>query len=308
MINLRHIKKFLGLIILGLLLSSQSFADKKFDKDLKKVSKNNAFINNKGEVYSIEEISDKQNTILVIYSHGSGPDHKMEKCLKSWNLPPLIITNLHNKEIKGYKVKIYRLCSGVRGWTENERDQMYDDHKKNKKLSVGLKDKEGSILINEQLQFVRQKIIEKKIDILKDQGFHKIVLAGHSAGAWASITLNSKFPEKIDGVIALNPAFAGKIKGRSSFWEDIRKYGIDLINLSNLKNVLIFSHNKDKYENSKTLSFLSKLDSVDFNDLSKSNCKAKRKFNKYHGLTLTKCFAASENNQKKIIKYLEGIL
>ena len=76
MINLRHIKKFLGLIILGLLLSSQSFADKKFDKDLKKVSKNNAFINNKGEVYSIEEIFDKQNIILVIYSHGSGTDTK----------------------------------------------------------------------------------------------------------------------------------------------------------------------------------------------------------------------------------------
>ena len=115
MINLRHIKKFLGLIILGLLLSSQSFADKKFDKDLKKVSKNNAFINNKGEVYSIEEISDKQNTILVIYSHGSGPDHKMEKCLKSWNKVPPIIRNLHNKRIKEYTVKIYRFCSGVRG-------------------------------------------------------------------------------------------------------------------------------------------------------------------------------------------------
>ena len=154
--------KFLIIIIFSLLLSTQGFADKRFDKDLKKVSKDNAFINNKGEVYSIEEISDKQNTILVIYNHGSGPDHKMEKCLKSWNLPPLIITNLHNKEIKGYKVKIYRLCSGVRGWTENERDKMYDDHKKNKKLSVGLKDNEGSILINEQLQFVRQKIIEKK--------------------------------------------------------------------------------------------------------------------------------------------------
>ena len=162
MINLRHIKKFLGLIILGLLLSSQSFADKKFDKDLKKVSKNNAFINSKGKAYPIEEISDKQNTILVIYSHGSGPDHKMEKCLKSWNKVPPIIRNLHNKRIKEYTVKIYRFCSGVRGWTETERDKMYDDHKKNKKLSVGLKDNEGSILINEQLQFVRQKIIEKK--------------------------------------------------------------------------------------------------------------------------------------------------
>ena len=79
----------------------------------------------------------------------------MEKCLKSWNLPPSIITNLHNKEIKGYKVKIYRLCSGVRGWAKNVRDKMNDDHKKSKKLSVGLKDKEGPTLINEQLQFVR---------------------------------------------------------------------------------------------------------------------------------------------------------
>ena len=34
MINLRHIK-FLAIIIFSLLLSSQSFADKKFDKDLK---------------------------------------------------------------------------------------------------------------------------------------------------------------------------------------------------------------------------------------------------------------------------------
>jgi len=93
MIYLRHIK-FLGIIIFSLLLSSQSFADKKFDKDLKKVSKDNAFINSKGQAYSIDEIPDKQNIILVIYSHGSGPDHKMEKCLKSRNLPPSIITNL----------------------------------------------------------------------------------------------------------------------------------------------------------------------------------------------------------------------
>ena len=39
MINLRHIK-FLVIIIFSLLLSSQSFADKKFEKDLKKISTN----------------------------------------------------------------------------------------------------------------------------------------------------------------------------------------------------------------------------------------------------------------------------
>ena len=61
--------------------------------------------------------------------------------------------------------------------------------------SIELKDNEDSTLINKQLQFVKQRII-KKIDSLKDYGFHKIVLAGHSAGAWASLTLKSKYPKK----------------------------------------------------------------------------------------------------------------
>ena len=44
MINIRHMKKILVIIILSLLLSNHSFADKKFDKDLKKVSKDNGLI------------------------------------------------------------------------------------------------------------------------------------------------------------------------------------------------------------------------------------------------------------------------
>tara|TARA_B100000767_G_scaffold255059_1_gene260954 strand:+ start:243 stop:413 length:171 start_codon:yes stop_codon:yes gene_type:complete len=56
-------------------------------------------------------------------------------------------------------VKIYRLCSGVIGLTEIERDKMYDDYMKNKKLSLKPTDKEGTILIKEQLQFVKKRII-----------------------------------------------------------------------------------------------------------------------------------------------------
>ena len=59
MINLRHMK-FLGVIIFSLLLSTQVFADKKFDKDLKKVSKDNGLIENNGKIYSINNISVKK--------------------------------------------------------------------------------------------------------------------------------------------------------------------------------------------------------------------------------------------------------
>jgi len=62
--------KFLVIIIFSLLLSSPSFAGKKFEKDLKKISIGNGFIDNLGNIYPIENISDKQNTILIIYTHG----------------------------------------------------------------------------------------------------------------------------------------------------------------------------------------------------------------------------------------------
>ena len=154
-----------------------------------------------------------------------------------------------------------------------------------------------------------KKLLKKKVDSLTEQGFENIVLAGHSAGAWASITLKSKFPENIDGVIALNPAVAGTLKNRKEWpwWEDIKNYLINLMELSDLTNELVYSHSKDKFEIPETLFFLSNLSSVKFIDLSTSGCKGEKKFNGYHGITLTECFAKYEETNKNIIQYLESI-
>ena len=48
-------KKLLGILVLGLLLSNSAFADERFEKDLKKISKLNSFFNNKGEPYQIQK-------------------------------------------------------------------------------------------------------------------------------------------------------------------------------------------------------------------------------------------------------------
>ena len=69
---------------------------------------------------------------------------------------------------------------------------------------------------------------------------------------------------------------------------------------------MVYVHDKDNHETSKILSFLN-LNSVNFKDISKSNCKPKLIFGKHHGLPLTKCFAESDVNQKEMIKFLEGI-
>ena len=47
-------------MVLGLLLSASCFADSKFDKNLKKVSKDNGFVDCYGETYPSEQITDKK--------------------------------------------------------------------------------------------------------------------------------------------------------------------------------------------------------------------------------------------------------
>ena len=297
-------------IILSILLITNSFADEKFEKDLKKVSKDNGFINNTGKIYPIENLSDKKNIILIVYTHGSQGEQTLDKCNKKWNKVPPIILNLHDKKIKDLKVKVYHLCSGVRGWTENHWRKMDDIYKNSSKdnFSKIIKDDFDIIKFNGAKQFRKQKVIINKVDELTNLGFENIILAGHSAGGWASITLKSKFPNKISGTIAINPAFSGKLNNRREwkFWELVRTYGVSQIDLKNLNNTIIYVHDKDVWETSKTLSFLN-LNIVMFKDISKSDCKAKLIFGKHHGITLTKCFAEKQSNENDIINFLEQI-
>ena len=184
MINLRHINKFLVIVIFSLLLSSQSFADKKFEKDLKKISKDSGFVDNLGKIYPIDDITDKKNTLIVVYNHGSQNDQTLDKCNKKWNKVPPIILNLHDKKINNLKIKILKFCSGVRGWGKNHQDKM-DARYKNKKQKEFLnivKTDGDKIKFETQKQFIKQKLINQKIDNLINLGFNNIILVGHSAG------------------------------------------------------------------------------------------------------------------------------
>ena len=301
-------KKLLGILILGFFLSSNSYADSKFDKDLKKVSKDNGFVDSIGTIYPIEQITNKENTLLIIWTHGSTGDQKIDKCLKNWNKPTPAILNLHNQKIKNFEVKVYRLCAGVRGWTQAEQNKMWKTHEKSGKLDLKLADKEGTPLIQKQKQLQKAKVIKEKVDRFIEQGFKNIVLAGHSSGAWQSMTVQSRFPKKIKGVIANHPGGGGTKKNRKDWpwWNDVRSYHISLMDLPNL-NALIFTHDKDQFSAPEDYLFLSNISSVKFINLTGSGCKGKIMFNGYHGIASTKCFAEYEKKNKNIIQYLEEI-
>ena len=299
-------KKILGIIVLGLLFSSEVYAASQFDKDLKKVSKNSSFIDRKGKAYAVEKITDKKNTILIIYTHGSDYDQKIDKCLAGENKVPPVIRNLHDQKIKKFSIKIYRLCSGVRGWSEKEQNKMWKAYEKSGTLDLSLSDKKGNFLIKKQKQNQKLKIIKEKIDSFAEQGFGNIVLAGHSSGGWQSFKIKTNFPELIDGVIGLQPGAGGTVKNRKEWpwWEDIRYYGFG--NISKL-NAIIITHDKDEFNAPKDYLLFSNSSNVKFVNLTKSDCKPNHKEGGYHAIALHKCYAALDLKNNDIIKYIESL-
>ena len=302
------------IIIIFLLTNTNSFADKRFEKDLKKLSKYNFFVDKEGNRYELDQNIDKDKTIIIIYSHGSGgSERKLQKCKQSWWQIPPTVYQLDGIKIKDFTIKTYQLCKGVRGFSQKDGDLFWDTYDKNNQdinSVLGLKDKNGKLLIQKWEGPMQERVIKLKIDEFKKKGFNNIVLSGHSAGGWDSLVLKSNYPSEIDGVIAFHPARSGKFakaKKPHKGWINWRNYKISMIKVEQLENVLVFSHEKDKYENPKTTKFLSDSENVIFVDVSDTNCKKKLTTGGWHGITLTKCFAESDPRSKEIIKYLNKI-
>ena len=302
------------ILIIFLLINSNSFADKKFEKDLKKLSKFNSFIDNRGNLYQIEEGLNKDKTIILIYTHGSsGKERSLDKCQKKWRKVPPVIYELDGIKIKDFTIKVYKLCFGVRGWSQSEEDKFWDIYDKNNQdvnSVLMLKDKNGIFLVDKTEVSTKKKVLKLKVEDFNEKGFRNIVLAGHSAGAWSSLVLKSEIPNQINGVIAFSPARSGKFamkKNPHRGWINWRNYKMSLIKVDKLSKVLVYAHEKDPYENTKTLSFLSDVKTVRFIDLSDTKCKKKTTLGGYHGIHLTKCFAERDPKRNEIIKYLDQI-
>jgi hypothetical protein len=302
------------ILIFFLLINTNSFADKRFEKDLKKISKLNSFVNNKGEYYQINNSIDKDKTLILIYTHGAwGGEQKVNGCKNIWGKIPPAIYQLDGTKIKDLTIKTYQLCSGVKGWTQSEEDQIWEIYDKNNQdvnSVLNLKDKNGILLMDKYKDFQKTKVMKLKIDEFKKKGFNNIVLSGHSAGAYSSFLLKSNFPKLINGVISFHVGFGGKFakaKNPDQGWINWRNYKKSLINWSQIGEVILFTHDKDWADTKKTLSFLTEFENIKFFDLSDTQCKKKKLLADYHGIALTKCFADEDPRSKEIIKYLNKI-
>lgn len=308
--------KKIFLIIIFLFVTNNLFANNLEYEGLKKLSKNNTFMNDKGKPYSIEEISDKKNSLVIIYNHGSIQDHKQDPCKAKpkfgyiWDAAVVpAILKLHNKKINGLEIKIYRVCSGVKGMPV----------KKQKKYRKELKSKGKINLVDEHKNIKRQKIILNEVQNLEKLGFDKIILSGYSAGGWSSLFLQSRFPEKIIGTIAFNPAFAGpKREWQKKYpeWGAFREDSVNKFNKANTINAIIFAHKDDIFEDPKTLSFFENfknLSLIDYSELKPTKCNwadvnEKMTADKGHNIPQSKCFTKYLEDKNYLISFLENII
>ena len=293
--------KKIFLVLVFLTISQISFAGSLDYKGLEKISKNNTFMDGEGTPYSGDKITDKKNTLLIIFNHGSSADKQKDHCSKkakagkigTGGLVPAI-ASLHNKKINNLEIKIYRLCSGVIGLPEKTSIKYYDQFKAKGKIE----------LVDEYKQLKRQNIIINKVEEFKNSGFENIVLAGWSAGGWASLNLQSRFPDKVKGAIAFNPAFAGPKKEWSKQypqWGEFRKHQINIIKSANSLKGILFSHAKDNFETPETLAFFKEFDGLTFIDYSELKGK------KAHSMPGTKLFTKYVEENNYLVTFLESI-
>jgi hypothetical protein len=165
------VRIFFYLFLFNLIFNSYSLSDTRFEKDLKKLSKYNFFVNNEGNRYELDQNIDKDKTIILIYSHGSGgSERKLQKCNKSWWQIPPTVYQLDGVKIKDFTIKTYQLCKGARGFSQKDGDLFWNTYDKNNQdvnSVLDLKDENGLLLIQKWEGPIQEKVLKLKVDEFK---------------------------------------------------------------------------------------------------------------------------------------------
>ena len=260
---------------------------------------------------------DKKNTIIIIYNHGSyTPEQRREECVKGAGRIPEVISSLHNKKINNMKIRIYRMCSGVRGLGDHHFDRVHKlfVNEGNPNGFIELIDYDGIRLYDKVQQHLRRKVVIDTIDNLTEKGYNNIILSGLSAGGFLSFYLTAHFPDKIDGSIIFNPAaFQGKLSENAYPPRQVLRdnWEKEMSQFSEI-NSLVFIHDDDGLEDSKTLSFLTKMNKVQTINYTNFGCEfplgGKYKAHIFPIIPeKDSCFTKWEKKNNYVIEYLNSV-
>ena len=237
--------KKIFLLLIFILLTTSAYA--------KKIKKN-GFYTEKALYSKVQDISDPENSIIIIYNHGQKThDGPSGDCF--WKNGVDNMASLVGEKVNGKEISLYLLCTGKLKGDDSKRiwnkDKFKPPYKGKPKLEKRL---DANIeLIN---SFLEKGVPNKQIFV-----------TGHSCGAWMTMMLTARHPDKVGGGISLMQACYGKLsknykvekvgvkKALENFRKkdgsgpaDMRQNQIDEIKKSTNLPVLVFTHPKDPFD------------------------------------------------------------
>jgi pimeloyl-ACP methyl ester carboxylesterase len=175
-----------------------------------------------------------QGAAIILYSPGSAPEFIADRCTPDDREIPRVLRDLDGRKLRGVTLRVATVCTPTRVGRFVAR------------TGRGLPKVVG-----------RAEDLDRLIEAMHRRGVpaSHLFLAGHSAGAWASLLAARARPSGVNAVVALSPAFAGPRRGRPAGWRRLR--AVLARSLARAPTpALIFAFDGDRYEPPPDLEFL----------------------------------------------------
>ena len=181
-------------------------------------------------------IPNPSSKAVVVFLHGSFIEKMDDTCDPNGQASgfsvPEVVRQLVGVEIAGLEVVVYAPCDG-------------------RATALG-----EPIKIDQRVAAIEETLAE-----LGRAGVDpsRIVLVGHSAGGWAALLHEKRYPGGVNSVIAFAPAFAGKKRWRPDIWQQRHDEQAAEIESADRIPALVFSFDNDAYNTPGDLGFLSRV-------------------------------------------------
>jgi pimeloyl-ACP methyl ester carboxylesterase len=193
--------------------------------------KKNHWQNNRGL-----SIANPKAKAVILYLHGSVLDKLDDRCDPNTEVlgesVPDVIQQLNGTEILGLEVMVFAPCHG-------------------RATNIG-----EPLKIDQRVQAIDETLKElNRAGVAPSQ----IFLIGQSAGGWAALLHQKRYPQSVNSVVAFAPAFAGKKRWRPEVWQQRHELQAAEILSANLISSLVFAFKNDDYNSHEDLDFLSRV-------------------------------------------------
>lgn len=222
-------------------------------------------------------IPDPKSKAVLLFLHGSTLDKMDDPCDPNGEAVgfsvPEVVRGLAGTQIAGLEVVVFAPCHG-------RATQMGEPLKIDQRVAA----------IDQTVQELGRAGVEPS----------RIFLVGQSAGGWAALMHQKRYPGSVNSVVAFAPAFAGKKRWRPQLWQQRHEVQAAEILAAERISALVFAFQNDEYNSPDDLSFLSNVEGTTLVNMSDATiagvgCDIPF-FASSHSNVYRKCFSSTQTD------------